>query len=126
LRLRHRLGLVVLVAAGGLDAGRNLVVVLATQGGLEVAKSATERAADFWQSLRAKDQKRDYQDEDQVRRLEDVAHHSDKAYRVAGPGEPGVADPGSVALGGGAGFRRGGRSSPDSKLAVASTARAWL
>ena len=63
----------------GLDVRARLVIVvvgrLAVDRLPEVTQPGAERAADLGQSLRPQDQQRHHEDEQQMRRLEDVSDH---------------------------------------------------
>lgn len=86
-RLVRRLGLVDRVGAGRGGVLHDLVrslLLLAAERRSEVAQSPPQCASHFGQPLGAKHEQRNHEYEDQMCRLQDVAYHSGKAYRLPG------------------------------------------
>jgi hypothetical protein len=69
-RFSERRGLFVVFVAVAI-----VVAVLAADGGLEVTQAIAQLSRHLGQSLGAEHEQSDHQDEQQVRRLKDVAHH---------------------------------------------------
>ena len=52
-----------------------------TYSHFEVTKPPAERTTNLWKSLRTKHEQRDHEDEDEMRRLKDVADHETQLSR---------------------------------------------